>query len=206
MAQSQESQGSAGGGAGGVTSVATLIDGAASGSRESAGALLEQVYTQLRAVAQMRLAGERTGHSLQATELVHEAYLRLLGGTGIEWAGRAHFFHAAAEAMRRILIEHARKRGRVKRGGEMRRVPLSVLDLTEDHDPEEVIALDEAVGRLEAEDARVAEVVRLRFFAGLSVEATAAVLGTSERTVKREWQFARAWLFREMEGRAAAPM
>src|SRR5688500_1604267 len=116
MELSQEGQG----GAGGITSVAALVDGAASGSRESAAALLEQVYTQLRAVAQVRLAGERTGHTLQATELVHEAYLRLLGGAEIEWANRAHFFHAAAEAMRRILIEHARKRGRVKRGGDMR--------------------------------------------------------------------------------------
>jgi len=133
--------------------------------------------------------------TLQATALVHEAYLRLLGGTQPPWNDRQHFFRAAAEAMRRILIEHARKRGRVKRGGKRVRVELTGVDLASDQDLDQILALDDAFRRLEQQDPEAADVVRLRCFAGLSVEETAQATGHSERTVKREWAFARAWLY-----------
>jgi RNA polymerase sigma factor (TIGR02999 family) len=158
--------------------------------------LVEQVYTQLRAIAQRQLHQERPGHTLQATALVHEAYLRL-AGAGIPWSSPAAFYTAAAEAMRRILIEHARKRNRIKRGGDARRLDLDLSHVAEldDTDPDRIVALDDAFRRLEGADPRAASVVALRFYAGLTIEQTAAALGLSERTVKREWEFARAWLF-----------
>ena len=163
--------------------------------------LLPLVYDQLRNLARQRMAQERTGHTLQATALVHEAFARLVGpggGADARFANVAHFYHAAAEAMRRILIEHARRHGRVKRGGGRQRVPLDVLDLAT-YDPEHVIAVDEALQRLAQEDPRAADVVRLRFYAGLSVEETAQALELSERTVRREWEYARACLYRSMQ-------
>jgi RNA polymerase sigma factor (TIGR02999 family) len=160
--------------------------------------LLALVYAQLRAIAQHRLTHERPGHTLQATALVHEAYLRVIGPHDIPWNDRAQFFRGAAAAMRRLLVEHARARGRVKRGGDRRRVVLNVLDLADEQDHEQVLALDGAIERLERVDGQAAEVVRLRFFAGLSVEQTSQVLGASERTVKRDWAFARAWLQRTL--------
>jgi RNA polymerase sigma factor (TIGR02999 family) len=172
--------------------------------------LLAAVYQQLRQVAQQRLGTERTGHTLQATALVHEAYMRLVGTQDIAWANRAHFFAAAAEAMRRILIDHARTRGRVKRGGggvnpegdapKRRRLALTVVDLAAADDPDEVVAVDEALCRLEKEDPVAASVVRLRFYAGLSIPDTALALGLSERTVAREWSYARAVLTEELGG------
>lgn len=166
------------------------------GAQRAASPLVEQVYSQLRVIAQRQLQQERAGHTLQATALVHEAYLRL-AGANVEWSGAGAFYTAAAEAMRRILIEHARKRGRIKRGGEARRLDLDlshVADLGE-ADPERIVALDDAFRRLEGADPRAASVVALRFYAGLSIEEAALALGLSERTVKREWEFARAWLF-----------
>jgi RNA polymerase sigma factor (TIGR02999 family) len=164
--------------------------------------LLTLVYQQLRAIAQQRMSGERTGHTLQATALVHEAYVRLMGDRPVEWANRAHFFYAAAEAMRRILIEHARARGRVKRGGReggrVRVDPMSVVDLATETDPETILSLDEALRRLEQEDGELAAIVRFRFYAGLSIEDTAAALGMSPATLKRRWSFARAWLFEQL--------
>ena len=157
--------------------------------------LIPLVYDELRLIARSALRQERPDHSLQATDLVHEAYLRLMAGASTSWDGRRHFFHAAAEAMRRILIEHARKRSRVKRGGRRVRVELSSVDLASDYDVEEVLALDDVFRRLEQQDPQAASVVRLRFYAGLSVEETAKALDLSERTVKREWAFARAWLY-----------
>lgn len=168
------------------------------GNREAAGELLPLVYDQLRALAQQRMMQERPGHSLQATALVHEAFLKLLGPREIPWAGQAHFYVAAAEAMRRILIDHARSRNREKRGGKGGRVPLNVLDLAHAGNSEEILALDDALCRLEQREPEVGEVVRLRFFAGLSVDQTAESLGVSPRTVDRRWRFARAWLFREL--------
>jgi RNA polymerase sigma factor (TIGR02999 family) len=174
------------------------------GEGDAASRLLPVVYDQLRELARQRLAAERHGHTLEATALVHEAYLRLVGasGDGIPWAGRAHFFFAAAEAMRRILIDHARARGGPRRGGGRQRVPLNnVLDLARAADGDDLpqlLALNDAVSRLEQVSASVAAVVRLRFSAGLSVDETAAAMGVSPRTVKREWTYARAWLAREL--------
>lgn len=161
--------------------------------------LLGQVYDQLRAIARTRLARERVGHSLQATELVHEAFLKLKSHPSLFQSDRARFFHAAAEAMRRILIDHARGKGRIKRGGGMKRTVADVAELAQDADPDEIVALDEAIHRLEEEEPQAAAVLKLRFFTGLSVAETGEVLGLSERTVKREWQYARAWLFRALQ-------
>jgi RNA polymerase sigma factor (TIGR02999 family) len=158
--------------------------------------LLPLVYGELRTLARAQLRNERPDHTLEPTALVHEAYLRLIGAAAPPWSDRQHFFRAAAEAMRRILIEHARKRGRVKRGGPGRlRVDLSGVNLASADDADSLLALDDAFRRLEQQDPEAADVVRLRFFAGLSVAETAQATGRSERTVKREWAFARAWLY-----------
>ncbi|MFK7962017.1 MAG: ECF-type sigma factor [Phycisphaerales bacterium] len=158
-------------------------------------ALIDLVYDQLRAIAQARMNAERPGHTLQATGLVNEACVRLLGSTGQRFDDRSHFFRAAAEAMRRVLIDHARGRAAEKRGGPgARRISIDVLDLAAESDPQAILDLDEAIECLRGEDAQAGEVVRLRFFAGLSVADTAAVLSVSERTVARDWAFARARL------------
>ncbi len=145
------------------------------------------------------MESERADHTLQATGLVHEAYVRLVGNNELEWANRAHFFHAAAEAMRRILIEYARARAGPKRGGGRRQLPLDIVDLATEADPAQILALDEAISRLEEKDPDAARVVRLRFYAGLSVEEVAKSIGVSPRMVKRDWSFARAFLFRELD-------
>jgi RNA polymerase sigma factor (TIGR02999 family) len=147
------------------------------------------------------MQAERAGHTLQATALVHEAYMRLLGAEGarVAWSGRGHFYAAAADAMRRILIEHARKRNADIRGGGRAVLSLSgVADLAADADADQIVSLDDAFVRLEREMPEAAAVVRLRFYAGLSVEETAAALRVSGRTVIREWTYARAWLAREL--------
>jgi RNA polymerase sigma factor (TIGR02999 family) len=182
--------------------VTVLLDEAAAGRAGAAEQLLPLVYEQLRAIAHQRMQGERAGHTLQATALVHEAYVRLLGPRQVPWNGRAHFYHAAAEAMRRILIDHARSRASERRGGRKAAGLESignVADLAEGGpDSDEIVAFDSAFLRLEAHDARFAAVVRLRFYAGLSVEETARALGVSERTVDNDWAYARAWLAREL--------
>lgn len=163
--------------------------------------LLAQVYDQLRAIARARLAKESPNHSLQATELVHEAFLKLQHHPSIMQADRGRFFGAAAEAMRRILIDHARTKGRAKRGGGIKRSASDIADVAQlaaETDPDQILALDEAICRLETEEPQAAQVVKLRFFTGLSVAETAEVTGLSERTVKREWQFARAWMYRAL--------
>jgi len=157
--------------------------------------LVPLLYAELRTLARAQLRNERSGHTLQTSDLVHETYLRLAGGQIQDWHGRRHFFSAAAEAMRRILVEHARRRSRLKRGGERTRVSLSEVNVAAGESPEELLALDDAIRRLDQQDPRAAEIVRLRFFAGLSVEETANALDISPRTVKREWAVARAWLF-----------
>ena len=179
-----------------VTHILYAIEG---GDPKAAAELLPLVYDQLRRIAQQRMSAENAGHSLEATALVHEAYLRLVGDADSElrWANRAHFF-AAAEAMRRILVDHARAKGRLKRGGDRVRLSLDAAIIEPDGVDEEVVALDESLRRLEAQDARMARIVSLRFFAGLSVEQTARALDVSPRTVKREWSLARAWLYRDM--------
>ena len=160
--------------------------------------LLPLVYQSLKELARQRMALERPGHTLQATALVHEAYLRLNGARNVRWAGRVPFYHAAAEAMRRILIEHARARGRLKRGAGARRLPLNLLDLAEEGDREEILALDEAIRRLEEHTPEIAAVVRLRFYAGLTVTETAEALVMGRRSVDRAWAYARVWLYREL--------
>ncbi len=162
--------------------------------------LLGLVYDQLRAIAQQRISAEGPGHTLQATALVHEAFLRIGQGRRVPFESRAHFFATAAEAMRRILVDHARAKGAVKRGGDAPRSPLSVVDLASDPDPSEILALDQALARLEQVEPDAAAVVRLRFFAGLSGDDTAQALGVSPRQVDRVWAYARAWLAREMTG------
>lgn len=163
--------------------------------------LVPRFYDEMRVLARARLRGERPDHSLGATALVHEAYLRLLGGNGeAAWKDRTHFMVAAAEAMRRILVDNARSRGRQKRGAGTVHLELGAGDAAQDRDDEVLLELDEALSRLEAQDSRAADVVRLRYFAGLSVGETANTLGVSERTVKRDWAFARAWLFRALSG------
>jgi RNA polymerase sigma-70 factor (ECF subfamily) len=178
----------------GVEEVTVLLDRVAAGDRQSTDRLLAAVYDQLRKIAQQRMNDERAGHTLQATALVHEAYLRLLRNRKPDWSSRAEFYVAAAQAMQRILVEHARKKKRLKRGGDRQPVVSSVLDLAGDENLEDVVALHEAVDRLEAEDPRAALVTRLRFYAGLTVEETAKAMKVSERTVMREWLYARAWL------------
>jgi len=163
------------------------------------GELYELVYDKLRVIARQRMSGERAGHTLQSTALVNEAFMRLVGDDSLSWSNRAHFYAAAAEAMRRILVEHARARGRLKRGGGRTRVIGDVLDLACADDAGTILSFDEAFHRLEAESPEAARVVRLRFFAGLGLKEAAAALEMSERTVSRHWTFARAWLFRELE-------
>ena len=165
----------------------------------SAGELLPLVYEELRRIAAHKMANEAPGHTLQPTALVHEAWLRLAGAGGATWQNRAHFFSAAAEAMRRILVESARRKQRLKRGGELERADIEAVDLPLPLPDEELLALDEALGRLTAFDARAAEVVKLCFFVGLTHEQAARELGVSVSTVERLWAFARAWLFREMQ-------
>lgn len=179
--------------------VSRLLNEASTGNQKAASELLPVVYRELHALASRRMASERLEHTLQATALVHEAYLRLVGAQQTTWKGKGQFCLAAAEAMRRILIEHARKRGRIKRGGDYQRVSLDIDVLAREAQPEEIAALDEAIDRLEQRDSRMGEIVRLRFFVGLSVVETAAALGLSERTVRRDWALARAWLSRELK-------
>jgi RNA polymerase sigma factor (TIGR02999 family) len=179
--------------------VTRILKDAEDGISNASEALLPLVYGELRKLAAVRMNAEREDHTLQATALVHEAYLRLVGPRDLRWSNRAHFFAAAAEAMRRILIEHARAKQGPRRGGGRGKLPLDVVDLAAADDPEQILALDEAISRLEQEDADAARVVRLRFYAGLSIDEAAKALDTSVSTIKREWAFARAFLFRALE-------
>lgn len=174
-----------------------LLLAASSGDKEAADGLLPLVYEQLRKAGQLALAGEAQGHTLTATALVHEAYLRLVGPRQLPWANRAHFYAAAAEAMRRILLDHARARGR--RGGP----PLRLNEISDvlalaAAGSDEILAVDEALRRLESEDPQAAALVRLRFFAGLDVDEAAQALGISPRSAARLWTYARAVLFRDL--------
>ncbi len=189
----------------GNSGVTRLIEAAGAGDKPASERLFELVYDQLRAIAGRRMAEEKPGHTLTATALVHEAYLRLIGTDEMQWASRVGFYHAAAEVMRHILIDHARRRGAVKRGGGRRPIDLlGVLDLATADDPEEIMAFDRAFVRLQEQAPEAAAVVRLRFFAGLGHEEAAKALGISERSVRREWAFAKAWLFRELGGSTGA--
>lgn len=184
-----------------------LSAGLAALSRGEEGALgrvLPLVYARLKAMARERMKHERREHTLQPTALVHEAFLRL-GAEGVVWASEAHFFAVAARAMRQVLIDHARARGRDKRGGGAARVHVEDRDLASETAGGEVdvLDLDDALERLAAHDATAARIVEMRFFAGMEVEAIAAVLGVTDRTVRRHWVYAKAWLARDMAGPGA---
>ncbi len=165
---------------------------------DAAAELLPIVYDQLKSIAQFRMSNERPGHTLQATALVHEAFLKLVGPRQKPWQGAGHFYAAAAESMRQILLDHAKARGRQKRGGDRKREMINVVDLAENDQFENIVALDESIDRLEQENPEAAQVVRMRFYAGLSVDETAATLDMSPRTVDRRWKYARAWLYRAL--------
>ena len=172
-----------------------MISAARVGDLTAANELLEHVYAELKRIANSKMVNERVGHSLNATALVHEAYMRMVGREGQHnWKNRAHFFAVAAESMRRILVENARRRTRLKRGGEFVRVELSAHDESVSAKPEDVLAIDDAIGKLADEDKIGAEIVKLRYFAGLSVEEAAEALGLSRAKAYRHWKFTRAWL------------
>src|SRR5262245_23088135 len=177
-----------------VTHILSQIE---TGDPQAAEKLLPLVYDELRKLAAAKLAHEIPGQTLQATALVHEAYLRLVGAGDHEqsWNSRGHFFGAAAEAMRRILLNRARDKDRLKRGGQRHRVDLDQVELAVDATHEDLLALDDSIGQLAAESSECASVVKLRFFAGLSIDEAAAALGISPSTAKRHWAYARAWLF-----------
>ena len=180
---------------GDVTSILSAIE---AGDRKAAGQLLPLVYDELRRLASRKMTQEKAGQTLQPTALVHESFLRLVGQEDHrQWDGRGHFFAAAAEAMRRILIESARRRGREKRGGNLVRCELNPDDAV--IDPDTLLSLDEALTKLADHDAALAKLVELRYFTGLTIEETAEILGVSPRTTKRNWAYARAWLRREMD-------
>jgi RNA polymerase sigma factor (TIGR02999 family) len=180
-----------------MSDVTQILSAMSAGESQAAEALLEAVYDELRRLAARRLARESPGQTLEPTALVHEAYVRLVGSAE-RWENRGHFFAAAAEAMRRILIDRARAKKRLKRGGRAKRVDLKQVDLAYEMPADELIALDEALQRLQADDPTKAELVKLRFFAGLTVEQAAESLGISRATADRHWRFARAWLYHEI--------
>jgi RNA polymerase sigma factor (TIGR02999 family) len=184
-----------------VTRILEAIDG---GDTRASNELLPLVYQELRKLADARLRNEKPGQTLQATALVHEAYLRLVGSEqpgGPNWNGRGHFFAAAAEAMRRILIDRAREKSTLKRGAALSRVNLDLQSLTLDDVPAEVLDLDEALTELATLDPKKAELVKLRFFAGMSLSQAASAMGISDATADRHWAYARAWLFNKLSDR-----
>jgi len=179
-----------------------ILQKAAGGSHEAVADLMPLVYGELRAIAGKQLQRERRNHTLQATALANEAYLRLVDQKDVDWKGRAHFLAVAAEAIRRILVDHARKRGAAKRGGGAAQVTLTLgdaLQTTDDQNEVDLLALDEAMRELAALSDRQSRVVELRFFGGLSVGETAYTLGVSERTVKGDWRVAKAWLRKQLD-------
>lgn len=184
-----------------MSDVTLLLDAAAAGDRQAAGDLLPLVYDELRRLAAARLAAEPAGNTLQPTALVHEAYLRLVGDAGGgQWNHRGHFFGAAAEAMRRILVENARRRRSLKRGGGQKPHDLGDLDIAAPGLAEDLVALDEALDGLASLDPAKAELVKLRYFAGMTIEEAAEILCISPATAKRHWTYARAWLLQAMTG------
>lgn len=180
--------------------VTALLGRATDGDPAAPEALLPLVYEQLRRLAERQMEREPAGHTLQPTALVHEAYLRLVGAEDASWNSRGHFYGAAARAMRRILVERARRYGRARHGGGRGRVPLAEAEPAADMDRMDFIALDEALDRLQTQDGRAAEIVMLRYFAGLTEEQVARALGVSRRTVQGDWRYARVWLFAQLSG------
>jgi RNA polymerase sigma factor (TIGR02999 family) len=182
-----------------VDDITLMLEAAQRNEPGSADRLIEAVYKELHSLASAKLAGERNNLTLQATELVHEAWLRLGGDRQNNWQNRSHFFSSAAEAMRRILVDRARRRCRIRRGEGDRPVSLDdEMNLPAPQQAEHIVAVNEALQRLAATDHQCAEVVKLRYFIGLTIPEIAMVLGVSESTTKRIWEFSRAWLFREL--------
>ncbi len=189
--------------------VTGLLKRLSDGDSRAVDVLLPAIYDQLRALAGSFLRRESPGHTLQTTALVHEAYLKLVGQDAAKYDGRAHFFAVAAQAMRRILVNHARDGNRLKRGGGLRRVELDESGIAGPQQDTDLVALDDSLVRLAELDGRKARTVEMRFFAGMSVEETASALGVAPATVKRDWDFARAWLYRDLsrgesDGRTAS--
>jgi RNA polymerase sigma factor (TIGR02999 family) len=179
-----------------VTRILQAID---RGELHQSDELLPLVYQELNRMAAAKMAQEKPGQTLSATALVHEAYLRLVGNAAYQWQSRGHFFAAAAEAMRRILVENARKRARIRHGGALVRSEISDSEIAAPEEPEELLALDDALAKLAEQDPEAAEVVKLRFFGGRTVREAAEILNVSPRKIDMIWAFARAWLRREME-------
>ena len=170
------------------------------GSSQASEELLPLVYEELRRLAAARMAQESSGHTLQGTALVHEAWMRIAGAGVQRWANRGHFFAAAAEAMRRILIENARRKSRIKHGGGQIRVDIEGLDFAAASPDEQILLMDEALERLKTEDPEKAKIVLMKFFGGLTNQEVAETLNVTERTVERQWAYAKAWLFRDLRG------
>ena len=190
-----------------MTDVTQILDAIQKGDPSAADQLLPLVYEELRALARQRLANEKPGQTLQATALVHEAYLRLVGKDDDQsWDNRGHFFAAAAEAMRRILVEAARQKNSLKKGGGWKRQPLSIQEIAEIDEPSRLLAIDEALTRLDRENPSVARLIELRYFAGFSQEQAASVIGVSTRTAQRYWTYAKAWLLEELTVAGESPL
>ncbi|MHC4557693.1 MAG: ECF-type sigma factor [Planctomycetota bacterium] len=181
-----------------MSDVTRILNAIEQGDARAADELLPAVYQELRRLAAQKLSQEPPGQTLQATALVHEAYIRLVGAEAQNWSGRGHFFAAAAEAMRRILIENARYKQRCKRGGGRQRVDLDNADIAIEDPSTDLIALDEALAKLENKDKVKSKLVKLRYFTGLTLKQAADILGISPTTAKRHWTYARAWLYREI--------
>jgi len=179
--------------------VTVILDAIQRGERQSAEELIPLVYDELRLLAASRMAQERSGQTIQATELVHDAYLRLLGSAPHGWEGRRHFFAAAAEAMRRILIERARRKQRRKHGGDLHRIDIDIINLPGFQSDEQLLALHEALDQLESVNSSAATLVKLRFFVGLTHTQSAEALGISRQTADNRWAFAKAWLYRALK-------
>jgi RNA polymerase sigma factor (TIGR02999 family) len=184
-----------------VNDVTQILQAIECGDAQAADELLALVYDELRRVAAHKMANEAPGHTLQPTALVHEAWLHLGGDEQPNWKNRAHFFGAAAEAMRRILVDRARAKQALKRGGDLERVDLDAVELPSPMPDDELLALDEALDRLATVDTRAAKMVKLCFFVGLTQEEAARELGVSLSTAERVWGFARSWLLREMKNK-----
>jgi RNA polymerase sigma factor (TIGR02999 family) len=186
--------------AGNPQNITELLVGYGRGDKEALDQLMPIVYDELRRQAARYLRREQAGHTLQTTALIHEAYLRLVDQRHVQWQNRAHFFGIASQLMRRILVDHARTKKRVKRGGSDIKVSLADANVAVKGQDLDVVALDEALDRLAQIDEQQSRVVELRFFSGLTVEETAEVMGISKATVKRDWSVAKAWLYRELSG------
>ena len=181
-----------------MSDVTRILEAAQQGDPTAADQLLPLVYEELRRLAAHKMANEAAGHTLQPTALVHEAWLRLVGNENQKWDGRAHFFGAAAEAMRRILIDRARRKRAVRHGGDHQRVDIQEVDLTSPTEDDQLLAVSDALDKLATQHKVEAELVKLRYFVGLTNDEAAEVLGISSRTAKYYWTHARAWLYREI--------